>query len=80
MADYSDIPLGASWAAVPAADEDVIIYAHGGPIRLTSHASPVGNTIGIPLREGQAHLVKAGTVLMARSDTAVPVTLVRVTA
>lgn len=80
MADYTDISLGASWTAAPAVDEDVIIYAQGGPIRFTSHASPAGNTVGIPLTAGQAHLVKAGTSLMARSDTAVPVTLVRVTA
>lgn len=80
MANYPDITLDSSWATVPAADENVIIYAHGGPVRFTSHTSPTGNTVGIPLSEGVAHEVRAGTGLMARSDTCVPVTLVRVTA
>ncbi|MDB6179012.1 hypothetical protein PAF17_16085 [Paracoccus sp. Z330] len=80
MADYNDITLGAAPVSVPVATEDTIIYASGGPLRFTSHQTPAGNTVGIPLQEGQAHLVKADNAITAWSDTGVSVKLVRTTA
>lgn len=80
MADYNDITLGDTPTALAVAAEDTIIYAHGGPARFSSHLTPEGNTIGIPLAAGQAHLVKANNAITAWSDTSVPVTLVRITA
>lgn len=80
MADYSDVQLESTPVAITPALEDTIIYASGGTLRFSSHANPVGNTVGIPLNAGEAHLVKSGTELTAWSDTGAPVTLVRITA
>lgn len=80
MADYNDIILDGNPQPVPVAAEDTIIYAHGGPMRFTSHLTPLGNTVGIPLASGQAHLVKANNAITAWSDSGVVMTLVRITA
>lgn len=77
MADYNDIILTRVPQAIPVAAEDTMIYATG-PIRLTSHQAPAGNTVGIPLNQ-QAHIIKANTTLMAWADAPAGVLLVRTT-
>ena len=80
MANYNDMSVGAAYVALPADADDTIIYCDDGEIRFTAHSNPTGNTAGIPLKRGQAHLVKAGTVLHVRSGVAVNSRLVRTVA
>lgn len=77
MANYNDMSVGAAYVALPADAEDTIIYCDDGEIRFTAHSNPAGNTAGVPLKRGQAHLVKAGVILRVRSAVSVPSRLIR---
>lgn len=80
MADYNDMTTSTSWTALPEDVEDTIIYCDEGEIRFTAHTVPQGNTVGVPLRRGEAHIIKAGTVVHVRSFSATPATVVRTVA
>lgn len=75
--DYNDITLSDSWQVLPEDGADTIIYCDMGCVRFTTHSSPQGLTAGVPLRRGELHLVKAGTILSVRSDTSSKTVLVR---
>lgn len=76
MANYNDLTVGSEWVAVPVAPENTIIWPDG-PIRITSHSSPNGNTLGIPVDRDEAYPVSADVALYVRSDRRADVTLVR---
>lgn len=80
MASYNDIiATDSAWTPLAIAAEVTNIYATA-PIRLTSHTSPDGNTIGIPLDRNQAYQIGADTDLRVKADSPQSAIVVRVTA